>query len=280
MELTDYLKDQLDRETAAAVQKHLGKCRNCSEEATFLQDYLDSLSGLTPKEAPADFEAKVRRGLARPRLIAKVSSRPFKLKSFGRPALAGLVTALTIILAVNYFKVNLPQPKLAQKLSETKPSPVEAPIRDKAELNKGAEPILKSENAPVKSNTKSSTNVINQNVLALTVSIAKTMAPPMADSARTYTSKAVKSIESSKAEPEVIDVDPLTKIKEIVASMNGEIISQSDEANQYQLIEVNIPGPNLEEFVLKLKEIGEVTFESEQLPATADSLRIKLKLHE
>lgn len=278
LELTDYLDNQLDQQTTAAVQIHLQKCQLCSKEAAFLKSYHQNLSTLETKEAPADFEAKFQRRLTQSFLNPK-TSRPFILKPFGRPALVGLATVLVIFLAFNYFNVTVPEEKLARQLSPTKPISKEAPVQDAAELNKGVglEPLRESEEVsmPVKSKSE-----INQGALTLTISIAKTMSSPMAASKRTFASEADESIVIQKAEQNVNDIDSITKIRDIIALMEGKIIFESAENDQYRLLEIIIPGMEFEDFVLRLKEIGNVIFEDEQVSVKTDPLlRIKLRVN-
>ncbi len=274
LELTDYLNNQLDRQTSAAVHDHLQQCRRCSEEAAFLKNYLRKINKLASKEASADFEVEFRSRLRQTRSYPKASSGLSLPKFFGRPVLAGFVTVIVLFLSVNYFKGSVPE-KSAPELSEITLFQVQTPIQDKLDINQEIDSIGESEAATLPANMKAK----DKNTLTVTLSIAKTISSLMAASKRTFAAKAEESEILQKTEGHIPPKDPVLELKELITAMKGEIISQSVERGQDQLIEFEIPRLRFEEFVAKLKDMGEVTLEDQQVsPEEASLLQIKLKL--
>lgn len=129
--LDRYIDDDLTKDEALIVKKHLSSCKECGEEFALLKKYRAEMSALKPVKAPADFIKQLNDRIDNQSFLKKsVRYLFFPLKRKLLVEAAGLLAvAVLIALFVNPFKqARMPETaKVADEAAFTE----KAPARDR-----------------------------------------------------------------------------------------------------------------------------------------------------
>ena len=139
--LEQYADNDLSKETAIAVKKHLALCRECGAEFVLLKKYKEEMSALKIVKAPADFLQQLNARIDNQSFFKRIITALFFPLKFKIPIeAAGLLTAAVLVaIFVNPLEQMRKDTRLAGNIAlneQTISKDEERTIADIAEISK------------------------------------------------------------------------------------------------------------------------------------------------
>jgi hypothetical protein len=273
--LSDFMDDILDGQTRALVEEHLLKCKDCREDLASLKALVQEIGSLESLNAPKDFLEKVHERIEQRSKFGQIMRKLFVPVRIKVPLeLATVAATAILVLAV----LNIQQPR--KQIAEIPPGSDRLMSAGKAKVNTVKSMVKKEAYKPTPPREKATAGlpdkqgeVIELALLIKAEASSRAYAPPPAshtppeaktrgleqeEPAATFPAREWDALTDEAASSFSYLDDALSKVKDLVGRVGGEVISIEYEmrTERPKSIHAEVPVKDYKSFCEGLKRIG------------------------